>query len=112
MKNLRSCVCLLSVFACLAAHADWSNPELDARNLSKAQWNAIAKGDFAQCQSEAVITTRRTVPTQVLCNTAWDPNIFMQCQQMNAQRAKDGDQLQDDLIYGCMARKGWSFTAD
>lgn len=97
----------LASIICTSAFAEFSNPELDARNLPNAQFNAISAGDFAQCRSEATITTQRTVAAPVICDTSMDASAYQQCNRMNGQRAAQSAQLQDDLLTGCMARKGW-----
>jgi hypothetical protein len=78
----------------------------------KAQWNAIAAGDFAQCQADSVITTRQTIQPQILCDITMDPVMFNVCNQRNDQNAKAAEQLRGDLLLGCMARRGWAWEPD
>jgi hypothetical protein len=95
-----------------AAMADWSNPELDARNLSKNQWNAIAQGDFAKCRVDATITTRQVIPPFRLCNEGDSAYIVQACMEANRKNRADAEKMHNDLIYGCMARLGWTYTTD
>lgn len=94
------------------AHADWSNPELDARNVSKAQWNAIARGDFAQCQADASVASRQTVPGQATCHEGMAPYLYQQCLRVNETRGMASEQSRQDILLGCMARRGWEWAPD
>ena len=101
------------VLACIAlgaAHAEWSNEELEARNLPKAQWNAIARGDFAQCQADAAAVKKQAVPEQHGCPETLAPYLYQQCISASNSLRADGEQLKQDILMGCMARKGWAWS--
>lgn len=93
-----------------AARAEWANEELEARNLPKAQWNAIASGDFAQCQADAAVAQRQTVPEQRRCPETMAPYLYQQCISANKSWRVDGEQMKQDILMGCMARKGWAWS--
>ncbi len=95
-----------------AAMSDWANPELETRNLSKAQWNAIARGDFAECDADAKIKARQASAAPPRCSEFMDPAVFQQCKRLNSSRTAGQEQMFEDLLYGCMARRGWSFAPD
>lgn len=94
------------------AHAEWANEELEARNLPKAQWNAIAKGDFSQCQSDAAAASRQAFPGSLGCPETMAPYLYQQCISALKSRRNDGEQMRQDILMGCMARKGWVWSED
>lgn len=102
----------LALLAFEAAHAEWANEELDARNLPKAQWNAIARGDFSQCQSDAAAASRQALPGPLGCPETMAPYLYQQCISALKSRRNDGEQMRQDILMGCMARKGWVWSQD
>ncbi|MBD9663214.1 MULTISPECIES: hypothetical protein [unclassified Variovorax] len=90
------------------AHAEWANEELEARNLPKAQWNAIAKGDFSQCQSDAAAASRQAFPGSLGCQETMAPYLYQQCISALKSRRNDGEQMKQPSQLDQPCRLGWT----
>lgn len=105
------------MLALLCAHAasfaqsnrQWSNPELLQKGIPTDQYQAIGRGDLAQCRADAKTTVETTLPAARPCDTGQNPGAYYQCDQFRESRNKEREQMFKDLALGCMARKGWAY---
>ncbi len=86
-----------------AKDVDWKNRDLEAKNISTSQLEAIKKGDLTDCAAEAKPKARALYP-RVNCN----PNEFsVSCNNMAEQNERLGFQAFTEIITSCMAKRGW-----
>lgn len=105
------------MLALLCAHAasfaqgtrQWNNPELLQKGIPADQYEAIGRGDLAQCRADAKTTVETTLPSARPCDTGQNPGVYYQCDQFRESRNKEREQMFKDLALGCMARKGWVY---
>lgn len=87
----------------------WINQELLQKGIPTDQYQAIGRGDLAQCRADARMTVETTLPGIRPCNTGQDPYSYYLCEQSRESKNKEREQMFKDLAIGCMARKGWVY---
>jgi hypothetical protein len=97
--------------ACTAPDRGWSKDFWINDGLERAptaQCNAIAKRDLAACRSKATVSAERAFPSRTDCS---DLGIagYACSQRLNEAKAKRGDLFQD-LLHGCMGKRGWALV--
>lgn len=56
--------------------------------------------------------TRQTAPGLYACSEFMSPADRQHTLRANKERADAGEQTTSDILYSCMAQRGWSYTGD
>lgn len=106
-------ILLTLLFASSASSAQsgtqWINQELLQKGMPTEQYQAIGRGDLAQCRADARASVERSLPAMPPCSIEQNPSTYYLCDQSREFRNKEREQMFKDLAIGCMARKGWVF---
>lgn len=90
----------------------WLNQELKSKGTTQEIYNAIGKGDLAQCTADAQLTAQRASAVQDCSQLSsnGNPFLFQDCNERNSASRRNAEELYKNLVVGCMAKRGWLWT--
>jgi hypothetical protein len=116
-RTLKAAVIIIvscgSVVLTHAQSHQWVNQELRAKGTDSEQYKVIGRGDLAQCTSDAQQAVRQTFHTTD-CSAAYsssNPFVAQDCMARQEADKRNSEQMHKDLTLGCMAKRGWFWTA-
>lgn len=87
------------------------NQELLSKQTGREQYEAILRGNLAQCRAEATETAERTYSTPRMCSMDMNPGQYVVCEQRRDELRAQKQQMFQDIALGCMAKQGWVLSS-